>query len=209
MIHHWKQFIETFQTVDVWRISYKMYLKLFEKWPSISLLVLDKCLTDVRIRIWELKFISPIGPILSSEVKKTHYIPWTCYVALNTIDLYGLDHMCKCIVVKSQFWIKFGPQIQKILIDENFIIHLEVYNLLLYMIQPQYVVYVLTGCCKKRGEKRRSIFRLSVSTLSSNTISQQYIILYVERKTICMDTLLYIWYIRLDNTYSVMMDLVR
>ena len=93
LIHYWKQFIETFQTVDVWRISYKMYLKLFEKWPSISLLLLDKWLTDVEIRIRKLKFISPIGPILSSEVKKTHYIPWTCYVALNTIDLYGLDHM--------------------------------------------------------------------------------------------------------------------
>ena len=159
MIHHWKQFIETFQTVDVWRISYKMYLKLFEKWPSISLLVLDKCLTDVGIRIWELKFISPIGPILSSEVKKTHYIPWTCYVALNTIDLYRLDHMCKCIVVKSQFWIKFGPQIQKILIDENFIIHLEVYNVLLYMIQPQYVVYYMySQDAVKKGEKKDVLF---------------------------------------------------
>ena len=93
LIHYWKQFIETFQTVDVWRISYKTYLKLFEKWPSISLLLLDKWLTDVEIRIRKLKFISPIGPILSSEVKKTHYIPWTCCVALNTIDLYGLDHM--------------------------------------------------------------------------------------------------------------------
>ena len=154
----------------------------------------------------EVYFTNRSNTIFWSEKNPLHSMNLLCGPEYNWPLL---DHMCKCIVVKSQFWIKFGPQIQKILIDENFIIHLEVYNLLLYMIQPQYVVYVLTGCCKKRGEKRRSIFRLSVSTLSSNTISQQYIILYVERKTICMDTLLYIWYIRLDNTYSVMMDLVR